>query len=129
VKQCELAGKLFGQLCCQNPSSLLCNEPAQVQAIAGIYLAWNRPHAPQFVNGAVPFGTLQTEINAKRPVEVGFLKNGTGHQAILYGWDQDSTGPILLVNDPQNGSGVIYYKNLLAAYVSGAWTYTWLSFG
>ena len=128
VHQCDLASRLFGQPCCKDPSSALCNEPAQVPDIASIYTDWKRPSMPKYVHGNVPFQTLQDEINAKRPVEVGFTWNdGTGHQAIICGWDIDGTGPLLLVNDPRWGSGAVYYANLVIAYGWGSWEHTWTS--
>jgi hypothetical protein len=128
VRQCDVAARLFGQPgCSENPSSSLCNEPAQVQDIAGVYSDWGRP-TPQYVNGSVPFKTLQSELNAKHPVEVGFIwKDGTGHQVIICGWNIDTTGPLLLVNDPRWGSGGVYYTNLVLAYGWGSWQDTWIS--
>jgi len=130
VRQCDLAAKLFGQGCCEDPGSTLCNQPAQVQDIAGIYSDWGRPSKPKYVSSSVPFSTLQAELNAQRPVEVGFIWNkGTGHQAIVCGWGVDSTGPLLLVNDPDPrwGTGAIYYTNLVLAYGAGSWQHTWIS--
>lgn len=128
VRQCDLAHRLFGEpSCCDNPSSPLCNEAAQVPDIAGVYSAWGRKK-PEYVGKSVPFETLQNEINAKRPVEVGFIwKDGTGHQAIVCGWDVDDTGPLLLVNDPKYGLGAVYYVNLKLAYGWGTWRHTWIS--
>jgi len=126
VQQCELASKLFGQACCDDPGSLLCNDPAQVPDIAGVYRQWGRNAV--LVQGQVSFETLQSEINANRPVEIGFAwNNGGGHQVLVCGWNIDSTGPYLLVNDPEWGSGAVYYVNLQAAYGWGSWQWTWQS--
>jgi hypothetical protein len=127
VRQCDLATELFGNpTCCADPSSALCNEPAQVPDIAGVYT--RRGRNANLVNGSVPFATLQAEINANRPVEVGFAWNdGTCHQALLCGWNVDATGPLLLVHDPWWHSGAVYYVNLVAAYGSGSWQWTWVS--
>jgi len=128
VRQCDLPSRHFGQPCCEDPGSVLCNEPAQVPDIAGIYKDWGRPSAAKYVSGSVPFQTLQGEINAKRPVEVGFIwDDGNGHQAIVCGWDIDDTGPLVLVNDPRWGSGAVYYANLVLAYGWGSWRHTWIS--
>jgi len=127
VQQCDLATQLFGEpTCCSDPSSALCNEPAQVPDIAGVYAS--RGRNANLVIGSVPFETLQDEINANRPVEIGFAWNdGTGHQALVCGWNVDDTGPYLLVNDPRWGSGAVYYVNLVAAYGWGSWQWTWVS--
>jgi hypothetical protein len=126
MQQCDLASRLFGRSCCDDPGSPLSNEPAQVPDIAGVYGQWGR--SALFVQGQVPFETLQNEINANRPVEIGFQWNdGTGHQVLVCGWNIDSTGPYLMVNDPQWGSGAVYYVNLQAAYGWGSWLWTWQS--
>jgi hypothetical protein len=126
VQQCDLASKLFGEPCCANPDSPLCNEPAQVPDLAGVYAQWGRNAV--LVPGDVPFETLQSEINANRPIEIGFIWNdGTGHQVLVCGWNIDGTGPYLLVNDPKWGSGAVYYSNLQAAYGWGSWKWTWQS--
>jgi len=128
VQQCDLATQLFGEPCCANPDSPLCNEPAQVPDLAGVYA--NRGRNAVLVPGYVPFETLQDEINANRPVELGFVfNNGTGHQVLVCGWNIDATGPYLLINDPQLGSGAVYYVNLQAAYGWGSWQWTWQSIG
>ena len=115
IQQCELASGLFGEPCCDDRDSLLCNEPAQVTDLAGVYQKWGRNAA--FIQGQVPFETLQSEIKANRPIEIGFSwSDGGGHQVLVCGWNIDSTGPYLLVNDPKWGSGAVYYVNLQAAY-------------
>jgi len=126
VQQCDVASQMFGEPCCANPDSPLCVGPAQVPLIANIYAQYG--HNASLISGKVTFETLQDEINANRPVIVGFdWGSGTGHQVLVCGWDVDSLGQRLLVNDPWQGSGPVYYVNLLAAYGLGSWQYTWQS--
>jgi Papain-like cysteine protease AvrRpt2 len=125
VEQCSLAAQLFGYLgCCSEASSPLCNNPAQVPDIADVYTG--NGYTATLINDSIPFEALQTEINANHPVEVGFdWNNNNGHQVLVCGWSIDSTGPLLLVNDPAYGSGAVYYVNLLVAYGWGSWRWTW----
>jgi Papain-like cysteine protease AvrRpt2 len=126
VGQCDLASQMFGESCCGNPSAPLCNKPSQVPTLANIYTPYG--HSAVLIQNYVPFETLQSEINANRPVEIGLnWGNETGHQLLVCGWDIDSLGQRLLVNDPLQGTGPVYYVNLLRAYGWGYWQYTWQS--
>lgn len=125
IRQCDLANFLFGLSgCCSSPSSTLCNQPSPVPDISRVYSNYGirSTHSA----GTVTFATLQSEINADRPVEVAYAwSGGGGHAAIVRGWDRNSTGPFLRVNDPAYGSGGVYYSDLLTAYGQGTWFYTW----
>jgi hypothetical protein len=124
--QCALATQLLGEACCDNPSDPLCNEPAPVPNLASLYGVWG--HNAVLANGDVSFETLQDEVGINQPVEIGFSwGDGTGHQILVCGWNIDSQGGYLLVNDPRWGSGPVYYVNLQAAYGWGTWLYTWSS--
>jgi hypothetical protein len=126
LQQSDLANRLFGlSVCSLVPGSSLCNRMALMSDICNVYKGLGRTST--FVPNAVPFGTLQQEINAGRPVQVGFSWSGGGHLALVCGWDINSIGPFLRVNDPQYGSGGVYYSNLVAAYGLGSWQFTWLS--
>jgi hypothetical protein len=127
VRQCEFANWLFGQSgCCQAPGTSLCNRPCQVTDVVRVYAAWAKTCS--YVPSNVAFATLQAEINAGRPVEVGYRWNGGGgHVAIVCAWDINATGPFLRVNDPWYGSGGVYYSNLLTAYGLGSWQWTWIA--
>lgn len=126
IRQCELANWLFGLPgCCSNPSSSLCNRPCQVADVSRVFMNYGVRSSGG--NGTVSFSTLQFELNGDRPVEVAYSWNGGGgHVAIVRGWDQNSTGPFLRVNDPAYGSGGVYYSDLLTAYGLGTWFYTWI---
>ena len=116
VQQCDFANWLFGLSgCCSSPSSELCNRPCRVADVSGVYSNWSIRGTP--MNRTVSFSTLQSEINAGRPVEVAYQwRGGGGHVAIICGWDTNSTGPFVRVNDPAYGSGGVYYSELLNAY-------------
>jgi len=125
IRQCDLANWAFGLSgCCSTPSSSLCNQGLPDAKISQLWTAYGIQNS--YTASSVPFATLQSENNANRPVEVAYSWNGGGgHVAIVRGWDQNATGPFLLVNDPAYGSGGVYYSNLLTAYGLGVWDATW----
>lgn len=98
----------------------------------------NRGIKSQFVDGPVPFSTLQSEINAGRPVVVVYYwindprqRNNslTGHMAIVHGWKIWDTKAFVHVNDPhphRDTHSVIAYSEVREAYGGGEWTYTWI---
>jgi hypothetical protein len=80
-----------------------------------------------YVYSAVPFATLQSEINAGRPVEVAFSRSNSGHVVIVEGWSDSAMGQYLFVNDPAKGvgRGLVSYEHLLSAKGTGRWDATW----
>lgn len=125
VRQCDFANWLFAQsACCNVPSSSLCNKPCAIGDVCRVYNQWGIQCS--YTGSSVAFATLQSEVNADRPVEVGYAWNGgNGHVAVIRGWDVNATGPFLAVNDPAYGSGGVYYSGLLTAYGLGTWRWTW----
>ena len=130
VQQCELANELFGQSkCCSEPSSPECNKPCEIEDISKLY-SRSGVHS-QFVDENVPFSTLQSEIDADRPVEVVFYQRQKkqGHLVIVRGWHIAETEEFVHVNDPKDSNGasrIVAYSELLDAYGEGKWMYTWL---
>lgn len=85
-------------------------------------------------NGRITFETIQDEIAANRPIQVGILWNkGGGHAVLIKGWAE--TNPVaLLIDDPLRrssvgeskfGTGRATYEDLTAALGHGRWRYTW----
>lgn len=128
VDQCDLANIAFpqaGGACCNNPSSSLCDKPLSDAEICRLWA--NKGIKYSYVNSFIPFTTLQSEINAGRPVEVAFTLSNGGHVVIVQGWSQTPMGPYLFVNDPAGGAGqgLVSYQHLLTAKGSGSWDATW----
>jgi Peptidase_C39 like family len=85
-------------------------------------------------NGRITFETIQDEIAANRPIQVGILwsKSG-GHAVLIKGWAE--TDPVaLLIDDPLRrssfaeskfGTGRATYADLTRALGHGIWRYTW----
>jgi hypothetical protein len=128
LQQCDVVGRQFNQNCCATPDDPPCNQPLSVWSIAAAYNSWQL--GAELITSPVQFNYLLSEINAGRPVEVGFLwMGGGGHAALVRGAGMTSSGPVVLVNDPKYGTGSVYYANLLSAYSLGSWQYTWVAIG
>ena len=126
VRQCDFANWLFKQThCCTEPSSAECNRGCFVHDISRLYLQWNIRST--FIGGMVPFSVLQAEIDAGRPVEIGFLwkEQGIAHVVLISGWHTDGTEEFVHVNDPNNGFQFLTYAELQTAYGKGTWSFTW----
>jgi hypothetical protein len=136
-RQCQLAGMAFGppfpgadpgQGCCKSPSNSTCNQALPVERVGGEYSRWGIQ--PNKLDTPVSLETLIWEINNGRPVEVGLSWDGGGGHAILVvGWDENDEGSFVIVNDPQQGAGSVWYADLVAAYGYGSWVWTWINLG
>ncbi len=125
--QCEVVNKQFGQTkCCDTPDDPACNDDLSLPDIAAVYRAWHL--GAKCITSAVQFDYLEREINAGRPVQVGFAWNtGGNHVALVCGTNVDGTVQFVRVNDPLYGSGWVHYAALLGAYYLGSWQWTWVS--
>ena len=79
----------------------------------------------------MPFSTLQSEIDADRPVEVAFYQRQKekGHLVIVRGWYITEAEKFVHVNDPKDSKGdsrIVAYSELLDDYEEGKWMHTWL---
>ncbi len=93
-------------------------------------LFWRR-YCSKCVDKNVPFATLQSEIDADRPVEVAFYqrRKEKGHLVIIRGWYITEVEKFVHVNDPKDSNGasrIVVYSDLLDDYEEGKWMYTWL---
>lgn len=75
----------------------------------------------------ISFSTVQKEIDAGRPVVVLLdWFGGDGHFVIIRGWYIERGEPMLKVNNPERGSGLQTYADLVEAYGQGVWKNTWM---
>ncbi|HJQ23017.1 MAG TPA: papain-like cysteine protease family protein [Blastocatellia bacterium] len=134
VHQCALANHLLGRKnCCAAPGPLhffsKCNRNCQVAQVAQLYSHYGLNSLYQA--NPVSFSVIQAEINADQPVEVGFAWfGGGGHLAIIRGWEQDSIGDWVRINDPHyspgnSGQGRMLHSKLATPYGLGNWVTTW----
>ncbi|HEX2202958.1 MAG TPA: papain-like cysteine protease family protein [Longimicrobium sp.] len=129
ARQCFSANWLYGQsACCWVPQNPACNAPCPIDLVSVVLFHWGMQS--QYHDGPVPFGVLQAELGAGRPVEVGYVyPGGSGHVAVVVGWGGDLEGPVVMVNDPWVGPGEVSYASLRKAYGSGEWRFTWTGIG
>ena len=121
VCQCEFANWLFGLSdCCSVPSSSLCNRPAEVTDVCGVYNAFGVQCASS--SGTISLAALQYEIDQGRPIEAGLAwTGGGGHAVLVYGYDDHGK---VHVHDPMYGQVAIPYTDLVSAYGHGSWFWT-----
>ena len=80
--------------------------------------------------GTVTFSTIVSEIDAARPVEIGYeWIGGDGHVVLVIGYKVGSKNgtSYLYVNDPLNGNGWQLYSDIRRPEVFRKWKYTWTS--
>lgn len=129
VSQCKLASALLGsRWCCFLPMS--CNSPCTATQVSALYNSFGLGSTHQ--SNQVSFDTIKSEIDADQPVEVGFeWIGGGGHLAIVRGWEQNSLGDWIRINDPvlrfykNYGQGTMLYSKLAKPYGIGDWVATW----
>jgi hypothetical protein len=126
IKKCDFANWLFKQTkCCTDPNSPDCNINCQWSDVKKVYSHWNIKSKQS--NKSVLFSKIMFEINAGRPVEVGYVWNsGGGHVVIVIGYNASiGARDYIYLNDPIRGHGWYLYNNILNADGKGTWSYTW----
>jgi len=124
-QQCEIVNAELGQTtCCQNGSTSSCNQDWYLdRALQRVGHLASGPNS-----GAMPFASVQAEINANRPVgvRIGWFQGG-GHFVVLRGYDDTGAFQSLDVEDPWYGPSTYDYQQFAAGYQSGAgaWTHTY----
>ena len=111
-----------------NTDSSACNKPCQWKDIKKFYSHWNI--RSKLNKGTVTFSTIVSEIDAARPVEIGYeWIGGDGHVVLVIGYKMGSRNrtSYLYVNDPLNGNGWQLYSDIKRPEVFGKWRYTWTS--
>ena len=127
VSQCEMATNAHGQPgCCETPTSSLCNRPLVIPKVEE---EWDRYNFDStYHDDHLPFSTIQSEIDAGRPIEVGFTwSGGGGHAVLVVGYEQVSPADKrVFVYDPWHGPVPdLNLDELRAAYGAGTWRWSW----
>jgi hypothetical protein len=128
VPQCEMANYDFGRTdCCSNPSSSACNPSSGSftgKPASHYGLGWT-----QYKDNTFSWSQFKSEIDAGRPVSIGWNWNsGGGHAMNVAGYNQVTVGFFtsyyLEVWDPQPGAGCPGGEDTCwmtyASYVGGA---------
>jgi hypothetical protein len=110
VQECEMANYDFGggNNCCANPSSSACNP--STGSFTGTPISHYGLSYTQYPSNAFSFSQFQSEINAGRPVSIGW--NWTcssppcgGHAMNIAGYNAATSGNYLELWDPAHGAG------------------------
>ena len=144
VEQCEIVGrKITREDCCDDPRNEEFSVPCAPKWVRGVWASWGidaRSHLPRKGRlGWISEAALKRELDAERPVEVGFQwTNGGGHAVVVRGWREGrGVQSYFYVIDPWNwagdprevffaeGVGQVSYKELRTAYGMGRWKWTW----
>jgi Papain-like cysteine protease AvrRpt2 len=130
LTQCNFANKLLDRTDCCKDKLETCNEGCTAEDVAEVYQQFNIES--HFTEGQVSPERLVAEIDADRPVQVGFRWRGGpgGHVVIVTGHGRDQQGVFFGVNDPldkyhEMTNGKVYYDSLKDAYGLGEWAWTW----
>lgn len=132
VRQCDLANSAFGSTrCCNNLPA--CNKGLSDARITYLWQTYGLTTA-RYITDKLNCEALKVELNAGRPIELGFsYSSTTGHVIIAFGWGKTKSSEVyFLVNDPDYPSGtksVIYCSALLDRSIKGSWDATWLGLG
>jgi hypothetical protein len=120
VTQCEVARRLLGKDCCNDPDS--CDSPQRLEAALEAIGTKVQVHPSR-----LDFEHLKLEIDAGRPVcaRIGWFDGG-GHFVVLYGYRESKDGDRqVLVSDPLFPDSIVDYEEFVSAYQSaGHWAGT-----
>ena len=121
VEQCDMASWLFHpEECCGKRRA--CNYPCHESDMCRVYAQWRVDC--NFVVQPVSFETLQYEIDAGRPVEVGMYQGSkVRHAGIVFGYYKMDGRDFVWFHNPREGVGTldISYQGLVRA----GWIWTW----
>ena len=119
ITQCALAGGvLFNDptRCCTSPVPGACNQPGLPST--ALRALGNLMGAP-FALNTLSYPQVQTEINAGRPIIVGYTQpqQQVGHAVLLLGYtDVPTAASKILVGDPARGYLEVSFSDLLFTY-------------
>ena len=111
--QCEIAGMAMGQECCGGSAAAACNSPHELHRVLGtLHLLAHDP-----IVEPVPFGRIQKEIDAGRPICVLIRwldsdgkQNGRGHFITVRGYRlTPGQKQFVSIGDPLYGSSEVAY--------------------
>jgi hypothetical protein len=99
IQQCEGANYDFGRSdCCSNPGSSACNPGTGSftgTPLSYYGVSWSQP------GSQLSYAQFTAEIDAGRPVSIGYnWNNGGGHALNVSGYDNDSGSQWMYIDDP-----------------------------
>jgi hypothetical protein len=123
VEQCAILSYWYGAQCCLYPYA--CDTTGSSGQIIdtltanGIYSRW--------VQSALTFEQVKNEINAGRPLIIGYRNSFSGHVVVVYGYTHNSE---LLIYDPYFGQFTLPYGASFSygsGYAAMYWSETFYS--
>jgi len=144
VKQCAVVAKKIGRReVCAHPHRKEFSVACPPRSMSTVWRSWglkSKAHIPsRGRRGWLTEEELVAELDAGRPVEIGFKWEwGGGHAVVVHGWRAGAGGRrYFFVNDPWNwsgerfveglddGIGQVSYEDLRQGYGMGRWKWTW----
>lgn len=122
VTQCGLANYAHGQTtCCVDGSTPQCNKGSDTGNVLRM-LSRLRSQVAQ----PQPFGTVDQEIMANRPVGCRIAWSGGGNHAVVISGVGDAGNQLLTLHDSWYGTSYILIGTFTTAYQgAGSWVRTW----
>lgn len=128
VAQCSMANSAFEHddgRCCIDGGRADCDLPLKVRKISS---EWDRygKHAI-FSDGTLTEADTIEALEQGSPVEIGILWNGGGgHAVLIVGYEIEDGVSLFTVFDPLEGTFIGGYDDVMTAFGSGAWTWSWV---
>ncbi len=124
VAQCEIANFNWGRTdCCTNPGSTACNNWTWIiPNVQDILWHWNV--ASNALWSSASFSTVQTEIDADRPVWARWAwSGGGGHFLLIRGYNDDSGSKVFYM-DPWYGESYLTDYSWMVSGGNHEWTHS-----
>lgn len=123
VSQCEIVTAASGGTpCCLLPLQSCVFAAPTISYIQGAILLWG---VSTTATGSLSFEAVKGNIDAGRPMIVGYQSSFSGHVVVLFGYDEEQVGgPYIAMHDPLYGSFLVPYALSGIYNGSGFWTDT-----
>lgn len=125
--QCSMANNAFDHSdgrCCFDGTTADCDLPLMVRRISEEWFRYDVEAV--FTNGSLSEQGAAACLSNGNPIEIGIVWNGGGgHAVLLVGHTQTEGGRRFTVYDPLEGIFVGSFSDILNAFGSGKWTWSW----
>ena len=126
--QCKVADATLTRIDCCSAGGA--SGPCNVTGYLDRALTTTGNLAKPIVNSTELFSTVQTEVNADRPLgcRIGWFSNG-GHFVAVFGWQRSLTNVDYVdVADPIYGNSHVTYSSFCSSYRNaGRWTHSYFT--
>lgn len=104
-----------------------CDVPLEAESVIPLFAQWSVPCEQQ---GVAELETVQSELDAGRPLLVGAMTGSGEHMMVVRGWGRLHGRPYLDLNDPLGCGGEgrwkrQYYESLMQGGEHSIWRRTW----